>query len=310
MEGGYHIPALAQEVSGFLPVKEDLVIVDGTLGGGGHAERMLEQAGKDARLIAFDLDEDAIVFARKRLERFGEQVTYVHDNFRNIAPRLAELGIFRVDFLLLDLGVSSHQIDTAERGFSFQKVGKIDMRMNSSQHLNGSFVLNTYEEPRLADIFYRYGEERQSRRIAAAIAAVRRQHQLTTTDELTEVVHSVAGGGPRGQKSLARIFQALRIEVNGELENLRVVLARLVDCLSPRGRVAVISYHSLEDRIVKEYFRDNARTFIKSSTKLLPDTEVRPNLKLMTKKPIEPSEEETERNPRSRSAKMRVAERI
>lgn len=310
MEGGYHIPALAQEVSDFLPAREDPVIVDGTLGGGGHAEQMLEQAGKDARLIAFDLDEEAIAFARKRLERFGERVTYVHDNFRNIAPRLSELGIAHVDFLLLDLGVSSHQIDSAERGFSFQKVGKIDMRMNSSQTLDASMVLNTYDIPRLADIFFLYGEERQSRKIAAAIAATRRLHLIETTDKLTDVVRGVVGEGPKGQKSLARIFQALRIEVNGELENLRIALAHIVNRLSSGGRVAVISYHSLEDRIVKEYFRDNARTFIKSSTKLLPDTEVRPNLKVLTKKPVEPTAEEIERNPRARSAKMRVAERV
>ena len=309
MSDAYHTPVLVDEVIRYLKPAGEGPYVDATLGGGGHAESLLEQILPRGRLVAFDADLEAIEFSRKRLDRFAERITFVRDNFANLEQRLDELGIHKVNGVLMDLGVSSHQLDETGRGFSFQRDSRLDMRMNGTQQRDAWSIVNHYEEGRLADCLWLYGEERYSRRIAKAIVTAREQGAITTTRELATIVEATVGQ-QFVQKTLARIFQAIRIVVNDELENLRSGLRSAAARLAPQGRLVVISYHSLEDRIVKEYFREESRTFTKSVHKLIPDSPRQHLLTLVTKKPIEATVGEIARNPRARSAKLRVAERV
>ncbi|MBP1654258.1 MAG: mraW, partial [Bacteroidetes bacterium] len=251
-------------------------------------------------------DDDAIRFASGRLESFRDRVTFVRANFRALRPELRRLGIERIGGLLLDLGVSSFQIDQGTRGFSFQAAGPLDMRMDRRQAVSAREVVNGYGEAALADVIFRYGEERSARRVARRIVARR---PIESTADLRDAVGEAVGQRFL-TKSLARVFQALRIEVNRELENLETVLRDAVEMLLPGGRCVVISYHSLEDRIVKQFFRNASRRTAPSGHKLVPDTELTPLLKIVTPHPVEPSAEETRGNPRARSARMRVAERL
>ena len=305
----YHTPVLREEVLAWLITSTDGIYVDATLGGGGHAESILQRLDPTGVLVGFDADPDAIQFAAARLSGFRERVTLVHDNFRNISAALAQREISHISGIVFDLGVSSYQIDEPSRGFSFRGDDRLDMRMDRSQALDARAVINQYEEAELADIFWKYGEERASRSIARTIVRQRSGTAVETTGELVALIKSVVGERFL-IKTLARIFQALRIEVNRELESLQDALGQAVSLLNPGARVVVISYHSLEDRIVKETFKRDAALVRPSGNKLVPDTELVPKLRILTKKPLEATIEESRRNPRSRSAKLRAAEKI
>jgi len=305
----YHTPVLCKEILNYVPDAPGSIVVDGTVGGGGHAEQLLLRLPPDGKLVCFDMDDEALSFAQKRLQKFGDRVMFIKDNFRNIRPRLQETGIGSVDGILLDLGVSSHQIDDKKRGFSFLADQRIDMRMNRAQRLDGWTVVNAYEPERLLEIIREYGEERFASRIVRNIVKARTEHTIDTNAGLGAMVEA-AVGPQHLQKSLARVFQAIRIEVNSELENLRIALEDSLGVLAQGGRLMVISYHSLEDRIVKHFIRKESQTILPSGNKLVPDTLITPNLRELTKKPIVPDEDELRSNPRSRSAKLRVAERV
>jgi 16S rRNA (cytosine1402-N4)-methyltransferase len=305
----YHTPVLLQEVLLYLLTARNGFYVDGTLGGGGHAEAILEQLAPTGTLIGIDLDDDALTAAGKRLERYSERVLFVKENFRNITSVLSQHGVNRVQGILLDLGISSYQIDEPTKGFSFQMDEQLDMRMDRLQRADAKQIINQYDEQALVDVFWKYGEEKHSRRIAKAIVQRRIEQPIETTGQLAAIIERTVGGQFLN-KSLARVFQAIRIEVNNELENLRHVLYDCVDALNPGGRLVVISYHSLEDRLVKYAFRAASAQSIPSGNKIIPDTPLQPVLKILTRKPVTASEEEMAANPRSRSAKLRVGEKI
>ena len=306
MSSPYHVPALLQETVEFLISDPGGVYVDGTVGGGGHAEGILGRLSAGGRLLCFDADEDAVRYASQRLASAGPRVRFVHANFRLLRSELAALDIVQISGLLLDLGVSSFQIDEGPKGFSFRADDPLDMRMDRRQSLTAQTIVNEYSERDLAELIRRFGEERYARRIAGRIVGAR---PVKTTGALASAIRSAVGERFLA-KSLARVFQALRIAVNDELSSLREVLREAVDLVRPGGRIAVISYHSLEDRIVKEFFRAEAAENVPSGHKYIPDARRIPLLRVLTKKPVRPGEEECVRNPRARSAKLRVAERI
>ena len=293
----YHIPALLQESMDGLAVKPDGTYVDVTFGGGGHSRAILSLLGPDGRLVGMDQDMDAW---RNRL--MDDRFTFAHANFAYLQNFLRYYGIDGVDGILADLGVSFHHFDEVERGFTFRADAPLDMRMNRSAAFSARDLINTYDEQRLADVLYLYGELRQSRRLAAAIAKVR---PLTTTGELVDVVRPLLKPSQE-KKELSMVFQALRIEVNGELDALRKLLSQSLSVLNPGGRLAVITYHSLEDRLVKNFMRTG-----NVEGRLGKDFYGRTNTpwRVVTKV-IVPSDEEIARNPRSRSAKLRVAELV
>ena len=295
MSGEYHIPVLRDEATEFLITNTDGIYVDATLGGGGHSEKIVQRLSENGKLIAIDNDEDAITFAKKRLENY-RNVTFVNDNFRNLTSILEKLNVKKINGVLFDLGVSSQQIDESSKGFSFRGNARLDFRMNRNTELDGYTIINEYDEKELADIFFHYGEERDSRRIARRIVEARKQQIIETTEDLKTIIQKCVSGRFLN-KSLARVFQAIRIVVNDELESLKDGLNSAIDCLLPSSRIVVISYHSLEDRIAKQTFQ----SFAKSET---------PQLKILTKKVVIPSDEEMKNNPRARSAKMRAAEKF
>jgi 16S rRNA (cytosine1402-N4)-methyltransferase len=285
-----HASVLLAESLELLTVRPGGVYVDGTVGLGGHAAAILERSGPDGRLLGLDRDAEALERAGERLRPFADRVRLEHADYRDI-PRL--LGRERADGILLDLGTSSFQLDTAERGFSFRSEGPLDMRMDRSGGETAADVVNRAREADLADILYRFGEERASRRIARAIVAARRQARIRTTTELAAIVRRAAGRGRPGLDPATRTFQALRIHVNRELEGLGAALAAIAECLAPRGRMAVIAFHSLEDREVKHTFRElGTKAFL-----------------VLTRRPIRPGPQEVSANPRSRSARLRGLER-
>ena len=293
----YHIPALLQESMDGLAVKPDGTYVDVTFGGGGHSRAILSLLGPDGRLVGMDQDMDAW---RNRL--MDDRFTFAHANFAYLQNFLRYYGIDGVDGILADLGVSFHHFDEVERGFTFRADAPLDMRMNRSAAFSARDLVNTYDEQRLADVLYLYGELRQSRRLASAIAKAR---PLTTTGELVDVVRPLLKPSQE-KKELSMVFQALRIEVNGELDALRKLLSQSLSVLNPGGRLAVITYHSLEDRLVKNFMRTG-----NVEGRLEKDFYGRTNTpwRVVTKV-IVPSDEEIARNPRSRSAKLRVAELV
>jgi 16S rRNA (cytosine1402-N4)-methyltransferase len=309
MDMSYHIPVLVEPVLRHLLHTPDGIYVDGTLGGGGHAEAILTHLSDHGRLIGLDADTDAISFSGKRLHQFGARFRCIHDNFANIKHALHAVGVKRIDGILLDLGISSHQVDEDCRGFSYRNDVNIDMRMDQSGVLDGREIINHYSQTKLAELFWKFGEERYSRKIAACIVKVRSEHLVQTTGDLRSVIQEAVG--PRFlTNTLARIFQAIRIEVNHELDNLQTILRDSIGLLHSGGRIVVISYHSLEDRIVKSFFKNESAESHPSQNKLIPDVPCQPTLSILTKKPIIPSDEEIARNPRARSAKLRVAERL
>jgi 16S rRNA (cytosine1402-N4)-methyltransferase len=305
----FHTAVLLKETLQFLNPQPAGIYVDGTVGGGGHAEAILNLLSERGRLIGFDADRDAVGFATDRIKRFGNQVTLVQENFRNMQAVLRDLKVDAIDGLLLDLGVSSHELDEHGRGFSFQRDERLDMRMDRRQELDAWTVVNRYPEETLAEIFWKFGEERSSRRLAEAIVRNRASKPIETTGALAEIIQKVAGSRFL-TKTLARVFQAIRIEVNKELENLEIGLRDGTSLLRPGGRIVVLSYHSLEDRIVKTIFKEEATKSTRSSSKLLPDRPKVARLKVLTKTPVVASREEVQANPRARSAKLRAAEKI
>lgn len=308
MAAEYHIPVLAAETVEWLVWDPDGTYVDATTGGGGHAEQVLNRLGPAGRLIGIDRDPEAIATATGRLARFGSRFEAVQAPFWELEGILGSRGLETVAGVLFDLGVSSHQIDTASRGFSFQEDGPLDMRMGPDAARTAEDVVNGYDRDALIRIFRAYGEERASRRIAEAICRRRAEAPIRHTRELSRVVREAAGGS-HPQKALARIFQSIRIEVNDELGRLQQTLASAIDVLTAGGRIVVLSYHSLEDRTVKQVFRDAAKGCI-----CPPDLPVcacgrKPRLKVLTRRVVRAGQAEVALNPRSRSATLRAAER-
>ena len=294
----YHIPALLRESIDGLAIKPGGTYVDATFGGGGHSRAILEHLGAEGRLVGMDQDMDAW---QNRLN--DARFTFAHGNFAFLKNYLRYYGILRVDGILADLGVSFHHFDEVERGFTFRADAPLDMRMNQSATFTARELLNTYSEERLADVLYLYGELRQSRRLAAAIVKAR---PLSTTGELLNVVRPLVKAAQQ-KKELSMLFQALRIEVNGELDALRKLLNQSVEVLNPGGRLAIITYHSLEDRLVKNFMRTGN---VEGRQEKDFYGRVNTPWKVITGKVIVPDAEEVERNPRSRSAKLRVAELV
>ena len=305
-----HQPVLLEECLQALDIRPEGVYLAGPLGRPGHALEILRRL-KGGRLIGIDRDMTAIAAARERLAEFGDRVTLVHSNFSEIGDVLRDLGVSGVDGMLFDLGVSSPQLDEAHRGFSYMQDAPLDMRMDETAALDAFQVVNTWGEEELRRILYDYGEERYAPQIARAIVRRRGERPIATTLELVEVIRSAMPGAALREKQhpAKRSFQAIRIAVNGELDALPPMLHGAVEWLNPGGRLAVITFHSLEDRIVKQTMRELA-----TGCTCPPEFPVcvcgkKPKLKLITRKPIVSGPEELERNPRARSAKLRVAER-
>ena len=310
LEGGgaEHVPVLLAEVLGALQPAPSRRYIDLTVGAAGHARGILEHSTPTGRLLAVDADSEAVAYARSALSAWGERAVVRQGFFDELQQLASESGFVPADGILADLGLSSRQLGTAERGFSFQATGPLDMRLDpATQQTTAADLVNELPEAELADILYRYGEERRSRAVARAI--VRRRPLLTTT-ALADVV-AQAMGRPRGRIHPAtRTFMALRIAVNDELGTLERMLPQAVEVLAPGGRLAIISFHSLEDRIVKEFFRREAKGCICPPEAPVCTCGRTPRLRLVARRPIQPSPEECARNPRSRSAKLRVAEKL
>ncbi|MBO5182478.1 MAG: 16S rRNA (cytosine(1402)-N(4))-methyltransferase RsmH [Paraprevotella sp.] len=299
-EGVYHIPVLRQETVDGLGIKPDGIYADMTFGGGGHSREILSRLGKEGRLYSFDQDEDA-----ERNIVNDPRLTFVRSNFRYLKNWMRYYGVEQLDGVLADLGVSSHHLDAEDRGFSFRFEAPLDMRMNTRAGLNAADVLNTYSEEQLADVFYLYGELKNSRRIAAAVVKSRRTQPITQTGEFLELLKPLFGRD-REKKELAKVFQALRIEVNHEMEALKEMLTAATDLLKPGGRLSVLTYHSLEDRMVKNLIR-SGNVEGRITQDLFGRTDA--PLRAVNNKVIVPDSDEQERNPRSRSAKLRIAEK-
>lgn len=301
-----HEPIMLKECLENLNIKEEGIYVDGTLGGAGHSSKILELLSESGKLIGIDRDKDALVASKKRLEKYSN-VLYIWGTHEKIRKHLDEAGISLVDGILLDLGVSSYQIDEPERGFSYTKDAKLDMRMNREQNLDAKYVVNNYSKEELERIFFEYGEENFSKRIVAKILKAREEKEIDRTFELVDIIRSAV---PKNQvDSFKRIFQALRIEVNGELKDLKNAICDSILSLKDGGRLCIITFHSLEDRIVKNTFieYEGRCTCPKDFPKCV--CGYKSYGKIITKKPIIPTIDEQERNPRSKSAKLRVFEK-
>jgi 16S rRNA (cytosine1402-N4)-methyltransferase len=307
-----HLSVLPDEVLALLDPAPGGIYLDGTVGGGGHARLILEASAPDGRLIGLDRDPSALRKAAEVLAPFGDRVVLRHRNFSEAAGVLAELGIKGLDGMLLDLGVSSHQLDEASRGFSFRGEAPLDMRMDPTSGPTAADLVNTAAAEELARIFREYGEERWAGRIARRIVQVRQQHPLTTTRQLAELVRDAVPGGkaPARIHPATRVFQALRIQVNQELEHVSRGIAEAVDLLNPGGRLVVISFHSLEDRIVKRFFQEEAKGCICPPRLPTCVCNHRPRLEVLTRKGVRASDAEVEANPRARSAVLRAVRRI
>ena len=306
-----HISVLYNETVGGLLVKSGGVYVDGTLGGGGHSMGILSSA-KNVRLIGIDRDPEAIEAAGKKLAPFGENVTLVNRNFSEIKSILNDLNIDGIDGAVLDLGVSSYQLDNAERGFSYMHNSRLDMRMNKDNPKSAYEVINEYSADELKRIFYEYGEEKWSARVAQFILEKRAQKPIETTFELVDIIKAAIPKRVRAEGShpAKRIFQAVRIEVNNELGILKPAIKDIVEVLKPGGRIAVITFHSLEDRIIKNAFSDFATGCVCPKNFPVCVCNRQPVVKIITKKPILPTRQEELDNSRSKSAKLRIAEKL
>lgn len=304
-----HISVLLEESVNMLGIKPDGIYVDGTLGGGGHSELILKRLGDGGRLIGIDRDMTAINAASARLKPYGDKFVAVHDNFKNVKNILKRLNIGKIDGAILDLGVSSPQLDNGERGFSYHKDAPLDMRMNQEDKLSAYEVVNTYPADKLKRIIYEYGEERYSGAIARRIEEERAKKPIETTFELSEIVKSAFPKSERFKEKhpAKRTFQAIRIEVNGELELLKPALCDFVDVMKPGGAIAVITFHSLEDRIVKNEFSNLASGCECPKSFPVCVCGKRPVIKLINKKPVIANENELEENIRAHSAKLRGA---
>lgn len=307
-----HQSVMPTEVVRYMKADEARIIVDGTVGGGGHAAALLAAAGPETRLIGIDLDKEALTAAKTRLAPYGERVILCRGNFADMPAILQKLNIDKVDGILLDLGVSSPQLDIKERGFSYQEDAFLDMRMDRSQEISAYTLINSIDRDELAYIIRHYGEERWAERIADFIAAERRKKSIETTGELVRIVKMAipASARRRGPHPARRTFQALRIAVNQELDNLRCALNNAVDLLNGGGRLVVISFHSLEDRIVKNFINHEAHPCTCPPELAVCVCGKKPRLKPLMRRCITPTAEEKNHNPRARSAKLRAAERV
>ncbi|MFW5995695.1 MAG: 16S rRNA (cytosine(1402)-N(4))-methyltransferase RsmH [Halanaerobiaceae bacterium] len=306
-----HQPVLLEETIDYIFKDDREIYLDGTLGRGGHTLALLKKLKKGGRIIAIDRDRKAVEAVRKKLGH-REEVILVHDNFINIPKILGDLHIKTVAGMIFDLGFSSPQIDSAERGFSYRRDGPLDMRMNRSQSLTAADIVNNYSRKEIGKIIRTYGEENWAERIAEFIVKNRGRKKIETTRELVKIIKQAipAGARRKGGHPARRTFQALRIATNDELNQLEEMLEKAVGCLAPGGRIAVISFHSLEDRIVKHRFRDLARKCSCPPDFPICVCDEEQVVKVLTGKPVRPDEEEVEQNPRARSAKLRVAERV
>ena len=306
-----HVSVLLEETIAGLKVKPDGIYVDCTLGGGGHSQAILERLGSKGVLIGIDQDLEAIQTARQRLINYPARFEAVHANYKELTKIVNEIGYQAVDGVLFDLGVSSYQLDNAERGFSYKQDAPLDMRMDQTNPLTAEDLVNNLSEDELADIIWRYGEERWAKRIAKFIVERRTIKPIKTTGQLVDIIKAAIPAGARreGPHPAKRTFQALRIEVNKELEVLEKALEDAAKLLNKGGRIAVITFHSLEDRVVKEKFKELAK-----GCECPPSFPVcvcgkKPTLRVITKKPVVPSAEEIEANPRARSSKLRIGEK-
>ena len=301
MEQSYHIPVLLKETIEALNIYSNGIYVDCTFGGGGHAKAILEKLGEDGKLVAFDQDEDA----RKNIPK-DERIIFVPHNFRHLQRFLKLHNIYAVDGILADLGVSSHQFDEADRGFSTRYDAPLDMRMDQRQSLTAADLISNYSEQQLHKMFEQYGEVTNAKTLARTIVELRGTQSLKSIDAFKQALRGVVKGNPN--RYFAQVFQALRIEVNDELGALKEMLQQIPPLLKPGGRAAIITFHSLEDRLVKNFFRRG--TFQETEENPFIMQEKVNELKVITKKPIEASEEEMKQNPRARSAKLRVVEKV
>ena len=313
METGFHhVPIMVSEVLALLEPARGGIFVDGTLGGGGHAEAVLSAMPETGRLFGIDRDDEALKAAGARLSRFGDRFTAIKGNFFDMKSLLKDYGVEKVDGILLDLGVSSHQLDAAERGFSYKAEAPLDMRMDRSAPLTARTVVNTWSEAELKRIFYEYGEEKFSAKIAARIVERRREKPIETTTELAELIKGAIPAKFRNepQHPARRCFQAIRIAVNGELDGLHDAIQAAHDLLNPGGRLAILTFHSLEDRIVKNAFRtfENPCTCPKSAPVCICGK--KPTAKVLTRHPLVASEQEQKENSRATSAKLRAIVRM
>lgn len=306
-----HVSVLFKESIEALKIKPGGIYADGTLGGGGHSHGILS-AREGCHLIGIDQDKEAIAAATKRLSEFSDRVTIVNRNFSEIKNILSELNIEKIDGAVLDLGVSSYQLDNAERGFSYMHDAALDMRMNTSSPKTAYEVVNSYSCEELTRIFYEYGEEKWSKRIAEFICERRREKSIETTFELVDIIKAAIPKKARmdGGHPAKRVFQAIRIEVNNELGILEQSVRDFTSCLKKGGRLAIITFHSLEDRIVKKTFQEMAKGCICPKEFPVCMCGRKPEIKIISRKPVLPSEKEIEENSRSKSAKLRIAEKL
>ncbi len=307
-----HVSVLLSECIDSLNIKEDGIYVDGTLGGAGHSLKICEQLSSKGRLIGIDQDKNAHIKAKEVLKEHLEKVTFVHDNFSNIDNILKELNIDKIDGMLLDLGVSSHQLDEKERGFSYMQDAMLDMRMDKRQDKDAYYIVNNYNEDQLNEVIYSYGEERWAKRIAKFIVEERSKNEIKTTQDLVTVIKKAIPKGARvdGPHPAKRTFQAIRIEVNNELGILKSTINDAVKNLNSGGRLSIITFHSLEDRIVKNEYKALFSTCICPKELPVCMCNKKREVNIITRKPMLPSTEELDYNHRARSAKLRVCEKI
>ncbi|KAB3538597.1 16S rRNA (cytosine(1402)-N(4))-methyltransferase RsmH [Alkaliphilus pronyensis] len=307
-----HLSVLLNESIENLSIKPDGIYVDGTMGGAGHSIEIVKKLNEEGLFIGIDQDENAHIAARERLTAYKDRVRLVRDNFSNIKEILRDLGIAKINGILLDLGVSSHQLDEVDRGFSYMKDAPLDMRMDNRNPLNAEIIVNTYKEEDLERIIKDYGEEKWAKRIASFIVKHREERDITTTGELVEIIKMAIPAGARreGPHPAKRTFQAIRIEVNRELEIIEETIRGAAELLEVGGRICVITFHSLEDRIVKNTFKElNQSCVCPPQFPICRCSKVKV-LNIVTRKPILPTDEEIEINPRARSAKLRVASKV
>ncbi|MEK6255994.1 MAG: 16S rRNA (cytosine(1402)-N(4))-methyltransferase RsmH [Chloroflexota bacterium] len=302
-----HRPVLYQEIIHALRPSSPGIYVDGTVGAGGHAAAILEASSPDGKLLGFDVDPSAISISKNRLAEYGERVTLVRASYTTLINQLNEIGWGLVEGIVLDLGASSMQFDRKERGFSFQSDAPLDMRFDPSSTTTAELLINSLSQTELADMIFRNSDEKYARRIATAIIEAR---PLSSTKQLVEVITSVVKRRPHGIHPATRTFQAIRIAVNQELESIELVLPQLTAALKPGGRIAVISFHSLEDRLVKRYMREKSKSITRQPDDLPEVEDRKAELKLINRRPIQASETEIVENPRARSARLRVAEKL
>lgn len=303
-----HTPVLLDEVIEYLKPQPNQNFIDCTLGGGGHAKAILKRTGPNGKLLGIDLDEQAIKAASQNLQKFKDRMVLINDNYQNLNQIVYDTGFNKINGILLDLGLSSYEMQDPIRGFSFKKSAFLDMRFSKTGK-TAADVLNNYKEEDLARIFKEYGEERHAKQIAKEIVSARKKEKIETTDQLVALIEKVYKNKPKPRKIhvATKIFQALRIEVNDELNNIKKVLPQALAALDKQGHIVVISFHSLEDRIVKQFFKKESKDCICPSDIPVCQCDHEAQLKILTKKVVTPSQREISQNPRSRSAKLRAA---